>query len=264
MESGLLTRPGKGLYNETARGYSTNMTPLNAIPTDSISWLIGSAAVFILGGKSFLSYRRSRDELSKYIAWFALVMSVALAALSVPSFFTLDLGALRAWVLVGEGFFYGSMMAQAAIMWFLFLRPRFPAYFITIPVGIMGLLSLLYSLPSTYVLLTHNFVAFFNPRISTIVIAVLLIGLLGPVGFYFLRSAPRQTGFKAIFTSVALGLAYLGSGLTGGGFEIVTGQVITPTSAIGFTIFFSVLLVAAIWPRRANAKPPLQLPTASG
>jgi hypothetical protein len=239
------------------------MTPLNAIPIDSISWLIGSAAVLILGGRSFLSYRHSRDELSKYMAWFALVMSAALAALSVPSFFTLDIGTLCAWVLVGEGFFYVSMIAQAAMMWFLFLRPRFPAWFVTVPVGIMGLLSWMYSLPGTYVLLTHNFMAFFNPRISTIVMAVLLIGLLGPVGLYFLRSAPRQTGFKAIFTSVALGLAYLGSGLTGGGFEIVTGQVMTPTSIIGFTIFFSVLLIAMIWPRRASAKPPMQLPTAS-
>jgi len=239
------------------------MTPLTAIPTDSISWLIGSAAILIVGGKSFLSYRRYRDELLKYIAWFALVMGVALAALSVPSFFTLDIGTLRAWVLVGEGFFYGSMIAQAAIMWFLFLRPRFSAWLVTVPVGIVGLLSWLYSLPGTYVLLTHNFVAFFNPRISTIVIAALLIGLLGPVGAYFLRSAPRQTGFKSIFISLAVGLAYLGSGLIGGGFEIVTGQVMTPTSIIGFTIFFSVLLIAMIWPRRASAKPPMQLPTAS-
>jgi hypothetical protein len=95
------------------------------------------------------------------------------------------------------------------------------------------------------------------------VTAVLLIGLFGPVGVYFLRQAPGQAGFKAIFTSAAVGLTYLGIGFIGGGFEIVTSQMMTPGSVIGFAIFFIVLLVSAVWPRRASAKPPLQFPTAS-
>lgn len=237
------------------------MTPLNAIPVDSLSWLIGSAACLILGGKSFFRYRRSRDELTKYIAWFALVTGLELAAYSVPSFFTLNTGSLLALGLAGEAFFYGSMLAQAAIVWFLILRPRFSIYYLIIPTGVLGLAAWLYSLPHTKLILSNNFITFLNPRFSTIVIGVLLIGLFGPVGLYFLRSAPRQAGFKAIFNSLALGLAYLGIGLIGGGFEIVTGQIMTPTSMISNTIFFTILLIAAAWPRRANAKPPLHLPT---
>jgi len=236
------------------------MTSLNAIPIDSISFMIGSAACLILGGKSFLRYHRSRDELTQYIAWFSLVVGVALASFSVPSFFTLNTATLLTWGLVGEGFFYGSMMAQAAIMWFLLLRPRFPAHFVTVPVGVAGLLAWLYSLPHTDLSLANNFITFLNPRISTLVIGVLLIGLFGPVGIYFLRSTPRQTGFKAKFSSVALGLAYLGIGLIGGSFEIVTSQIMTRTSVISNTIFFSVLLIGVIWPRRTNAKPPTQPP----
>lgn len=240
------------------------MTPLNAVPVDSFCWLIGAAACLILGGRTLLRYRRSREELSRYITWFALVTSVALAMFSIPSFFTLDIATLRAWGLAGEGVFYGSMMTQAAMMWFLLLRPRFPARYVTVPVGIVGLFSWLYSLPGTHVTLTHNFMAFYNPRISTLVIAALLIGLYGPVGVYFLRAAPRQTGFKAVFTSLAVGLAYLGIGLIGGGFEIVTAQMMTPSSVTSITVFFSVLLIAAVWPRRAGAKPTVQLPTTPG
>jgi hypothetical protein len=193
------------------------------------------------------------------MAWFFLLTGMALAAFSVPSFFTLDPGTLLAWGLIGEGFFYGGMMAQAAIMWFLVLRPRVPLYFATIPVGVLGLTAWLYSLPRTKLRLSDNFITFLNPRASTLVIAVLLIGLFGPVGVYFLRSAPRQTGFKAKFSAAALSLAYLGIGLIGGGFEIVTGQIMTPTSVISNTIFFSVLLVGVAWPRRASAKPAKKL-----
>lgn len=240
------------------------MTPLNAIPIDSFSWLIGSVAILILGIKSLLRYRRSQDELTKYISRFALVMGVTLAMFCVPSFFTLHTRTLLIWDLVGEGFFFGGMMAQAAMMWFLILRPRFSAYFVTVPVGLVGLLAWLYALPYTKLVLANNFIYFLNPRLSTVVTAMLLIGLFGPVGAYFLRSAPRQMGFKAKFTSVAVGLTYLGIGLIGGGFEIVTGQMMTPSSVTSFTIFFSVLLVAAIWPRRSSTKSSLQLPTASG
>jgi hypothetical protein len=236
------------------------MTPLNVIPVDSFSWLIGSAACLVLGVKSFLRYRRSRDELTKYVAWFALVVGAALATFCVPSFFTLNTSTLLFWDLLGEGFFFGGMMAQAAIMWFLLLRPRFSAYFVTIPVGVVGLAAWLYSLPNTKMILTNNFITYLNPRATALAIALLMIGLFGPVGLYFLRSAPRQAGFKAIFTSATVGLAYLGIGLIGGGFEIVTSQMMTPKSVISNTIFFSVLLVAAIWPHRANARPPLQLP----
>ena len=217
-----------------------------------------------MGIKSLLRYRRSRDELTKHISRFALVMGVALAMFCAPSFFTLDTGTLLIWDLVGEGFFFGGMMAQAAMMWFLVMRPRFPAYFVTVPVGVVGLVAWLYALPYTKLVLANNFVYFLNPRLTTVVTAMLLIGLFGPVGAYFLRSAPRQTGFKAKFTSVAVGLTYLGIGLIGGGFEIVTSQMMTPTSATSFAVFFSVLLAAAIWPRRPGAKPSLQLPTASG
>lgn len=146
-------------------------------------------------------------------------------------------------------------------MWFLVLRPRFPTRFVTVPVGILGLAAWLYSLPHTKLLLANNFITFLNPRATALAIAVLMIGLFGPVGIYFLRQAPGQAGFKAIFTSVAVGLTYLGIGFIGGGFEIITSQMMTPASVISNTIFFSVLLVAAIWPRRLNAKPPLQLPT---
>lgn len=240
------------------------MTPLDHIPLSSISWFIGGVALLILGVKSLLGYRHSRVELSKYITWFALVVSVALLFFSVPSFFTLNLHTLLPIDMVGEGFFYGGMIAQAAIVWCLILRSRVPMYALTVPVGLISLASWLYALPRAHIFLSSkNFVTYLDPRFSTLVIAGLMIFLFMPVGIYFLRLAPRQTGFKAILNSVVFGMVYLGIGLINGGFEIATGQVMTHTSVFGITLFFIFLLIGAIWPRRPSPKPSVQIPGAA-
>lgn len=237
------------------------MTPLNDIPLSSISWLIGAVALLILGIKSLFGYRHSRIELSKYITWFSLIVSLALFFFSVPSFFTLNLNTLRPLDMIGEGFFYGGMISQAAIVWCLILRSRVPMYVLTIPAGLISLASWLYAIPhATIHFSSHNFITYLDPRFSTLVIAGLMIFLFVPVGVYFLRLAPRQSGFKAVMNSVVFGVVYLGIGLTNGGFEIATGQVMTPKSVYGITLFFIFLLIVAVWPRKPNRKPAVQVP----
>jgi hypothetical protein len=100
----------------------------------------------------------------------------------------------------------------------------------------------------------NNFITGTNPTFTNWATAVLMVGLFVPVGLYFLRQAPRQSGRKAVFTSAVVGMVYLGTGLIAGGFEIITGELMTRTSVIGYDIFFTILLVVALWPRTANAK----------
>ncbi len=217
------------------------MTALTDIPIDSISFLIGALACLVLGGKSLSRYRRSRDQLSKYMAWFALLTGIALAMFSMPSFFTLNPTALLFWGVAGEFPFFGGMVAQAAIMWFLILRRRMSLYLLTVPVAIIGLAASIYATGHTELIVSDNFVTFLNPRFTTLTIAVLMLGLFGPVGVYFLRMAPQQTSFKAMLNAVSLSGAYLGVGVIGAGFEIITGQIMTRTSVISNTIFFTLL-----------------------
>lgn len=233
------------------------MTPLNDIPFSSITWLVGSAAVFTIGVKSILAYRRSRTDLLKYMSWFALIMGMTLATVSVPSLFTLNPPILLKSVLVAEFFYYTSMIALAAIFWLLVLRRYIPIYAVTLPVGVLNLAAWLYAIPRTRLVLSHHFMAWQDPAFSTLVLGGLLIVLLVPVGLYFLRLAPRQNGLKAILNSVVYGLAFSCIGLMSGGFELVTGRVITPKTAPGILIFFIALLIIALWPQRAAA--PLKL-----
>lgn len=230
------------------------MTQFNDIPASSISWLIGATGALVFGVKSFVRYHYSRNELTKYTAWFGLMIGLSLALFSVPSFFTLNPRILLNIDLVGEACFYVSLIFEAAIMWCLILRSYWRMRFLTVPVGIIGLAAWLYAVPHARLLVMNNFITGTNPTFTNWATAVLMISLFVPVGLYFLRQAPRQSGRKAALTSAVVGSVYIGTGLVAGGFEIITGELMTHTSVIGYDIFFVILLVVALWPRSANAR----------
>lgn len=233
------------------------MVALSTVPLNSVAWLMGSIACLLLGYRSYATYRLSRNELSKYLTWFGLLMGIGQAGLAVPAFFTLDTGTLRTTYLAAEFFIYSSLVAQAAIMWCLLLRARFSIYYAVIPIALAGAVSWLYAVPRSNLRLGgNNFINYRDPTFSTIVIGVMLIGLFVPVGIYFLRSASRQGHAKAILTSLCLGLVYVGIGFFTGGIELLSGQVMTPRSAIFDLAFFFVMFSVLLWPHRALAKVP--------
>jgi hypothetical protein len=206
----------------------------------------------MLGYRSLVSYRASANELSKYIAWFGLLMCIGQAWLALPGFFTLDIGSLRVTYLIGELFIYSSAVAQAAILWCLILRSRLSLRSVTMPIGLFGLAAWLYALPRSTLAFSNNFINYRDPLFSTIVIGVILLGLFLPVGIYFLQSATHESRPKAILTSAVLGLVYIGVGFLTGGLELVAGQVITPKSAVADLVFFAAMLFLLLLPRPAR------------
>jgi hypothetical protein len=229
------------------------MVALSDVPFNSFVWLMGSTACFMLFYRSLISYRRSKNELSKYLAWFGFLMGIGQALLSIPAFFTTDSDVLRFTYLIGELVIYCSAIAQAAVLWCLILRSRVPIYAATVPIGVIGLVSWLYAIPRSTLEISDNFINYRDPTFSTIVVGLVLFCLFVPVGIYFLRSASQQTNTKAILTSLTLGLVYIGVGFFTGGIELIAGQVITPLSAIFDLAFFAVMTGILLWPRRAPA-----------
>lgn len=227
------------------------MVALSDVPINSLTWLMGSLASLTLSYRSLTSYRIFKNELSKYIGWFGLLVGTGLVLLAVPAFFTLDTSTLRITYLAGEFFVYSAAVAQAAALWCLMLRSRVPIHFITIFVAISGLVSWLYALPRSTLHISDDFITYRDPAFSTIVIGTVLLSLFVPVGIYFLRSATKQSKLKAKLTSLVLGLVYVGIGFFTGGVELLAGQVITPQSAIVDLAFFSIMLAVMVWPRHA-------------
>ncbi len=233
------------------------MITLSAIPLNSIVWTMGSLACYMLGYRSYVSYRASKNELSKYLAWFGLLMGMGQTMLALPAFFTTDITTLRTTYLIGEFFIYGSAIAQAAILWCLLLRSRISILYAILPMALLGTASWLYAIPrSTLTFAADNFIEYRDPVFSTVVVGLFLMGLFIPVGLYFLRSASKQEGTKAILTSLSLGLVYVGVGFFTGGIELLTGQVITPRSAVFDLAFFFVMFSVMLWPHRAAARVP--------
>jgi hypothetical protein len=232
------------------------MTAVSDIPISSFTWLLGSAAVLVLGVKSLQSYRRSRTELLKYAAWFAIMIGISLTFFSLPSLFTLNPAVLLKWDLAGEVLYYGSMVVQAAMVWLLILRRYMSVYAATVPVALLCLSSWIYAIPRARVVASPDFVDYLDPRFSTFVMGGLLLVLFLPVGIYFLRLAPSQHGTKSVLNSLIFGLTYIGVGLTTGLIEIITGKIINRTTAPGLIVFFVALLVIALWPRRGSGAAP--------
>lgn len=226
------------------------MVQLSEVPLNSYTWLAGSVACMMLFYRSYANYRISKNELSKYLAWFGILMGAGQATLSLPGFFTTDIDTLHSAYLIGEALIYSSAVAQAAVLWCLLLRARVPIFAVTLPVAIVGALSWFYAIPRSTLEISDNFINYRDPLLSTIVVGVILVGLFLPVGIYFLRSASQQSHTKAILTSLTLGLVYIGVGIFTGGIELVAGQVITPKSAVFDLAFFVVMAAILLWPRR--------------
>lgn len=230
------------------------MVSLSAVPLNSYTWLMGSIACYMLFYRSYINYRSSRNELSKYLAWFGILMGTGQVFLSLPAFFTLNTDTLRATYLMGEFVIYASAIAQAAVLWCLLLRSKVSIYAATLPIAVIGSVSWLYAVPHSTLEISNNFITYRDPLFSTIVIGLVLVCLFIPVGIYFMRSASQQTHTKAILTSLTLGLVYVGVGIFTGGVELVTGQVITPKTAIGDLAFFIVMASVLLWPHRAASR----------
>jgi hypothetical protein len=215
--------------------------------------------LFALGVKSLIGYRKSQGQLAKYMAWFGFVFVIALLAFSIPSSFTLNPSTLRITYLVGEFFFFGGMVTQAAILWCLVLRPYFSIYHVTLPVAALGLVSWLYDVPHSRLSLSHNFITYLDTRFSTWVIVVMMIGLFVPVGLYFIRATAHQIGPKATVTSFVLGMMYAGFGLSAASQELISGQIVSPSSAITDIIISAMLLIALVLPWQLSVRLPGQV-----
>lgn len=235
------------------------MTPLADIPLNTWCWGLGAITLIVLGVKSVRGYRKSRGQLTKYMAWFSWVFLPCLLAFSLPAVFTLDPDVLRITSLVGEFFFFAGLVTQAAILWCLILRRYCSIYLVTVPVGLIGLACWLYDVGHSKLVVGDNFINYYDPRVISFVIAILMIGLFVPVGIYFLRAASLQVGAKATVTSFMMGLMYVGIGLSTGSQEIFSRQLVTPTAAIINLGIAVLLLFALLMPWQLGVKLPGQV-----
>ena len=235
------------------------MTALSDIPLNAYCWGLGAVTIGVLGVKSVMGYYKTRGQLSKYMIWFSVVFFVALMAFSLPAFFTLDHGILRTTYLIGEFFFWAGLVTQAAILWCLILRQYFSVYYAVVPVAITALGCWLYDVSRARLSLEQGFINYYDPLITTFVIAMLVIILFVPVGIYFMRAASHQRSVKATATSFVLGMMYAGIGLSLASEEVISGQIVTPASAVVNIIISAMLLTSLLLPWRLSVKLPEQV-----
>jgi len=199
------------------------------------------------------------------MTWFGFVFVLSLLAFSIPSFFTLDTGVLHNTYSIGEFLFFAGMITQAAIMWCLILRRYFSVYLVIVPAALLSLATWLYDVPRSRFSMSHGFIAYSDPKLSTWIIIIMMLGLFVPVGVYFIRAARRQIGAKATVTSFVLGMMYAGFGLSAASQELINGQIVSPASAIVNIIISAMLLVALVlpWHLSVTLSAPVRSPATS-
>lgn len=235
------------------------MTAVSDIPINTWCWGLGSVVLVVLGLRSVVGYRKTRGQLTKYMVWFSLAFLPCLMFFSVPALFSLDHGVLLTTSIIGEFFFWAGLVTQAAILWCLVLRRYFSIYYAIVPVAAIALVCWLYDAPRSWLFLSHGFINYYDPRVTSFVIAVMMAGLFVPVGLYFIHAVSGQTGLKAKVTSFALGLMYVGIGLSAASEEVFARQLITSASAVFNLFIAAIVLVALVLPWRLSVRLPAQV-----
>lgn len=230
------------------------MTPFAEIPINSLAWIFGSVACFALLVRSLIVYRRSYSPLTKYICWFAFLITLCLISFGFPSLFTLETKPLHISYIIGEFFMYLAFIPQAAVLWALVLRKYIPIYTITIPVGIVSMATWLYATPNSVLSLRGNFIDYSEPGICSFSMAMLFITMFIPVGYHFMKATFRQSGFKDRLITFVLGMVYAGIGVSTALSLFINGHGTSPQASVGNLFFFTFLFVAIVWPRRVAAK----------
>lgn len=221
---------------------------ISLIPLNAVSWGVGSVCVMVFALKSFYRHRKLQIAVSYYFGWFGLLVSIAMAGYSFPAFFSQNIDLLRTFYTAGDGVLYLALLVQARMLWFLALRSQIAFLLIGVPVAIVGGVSWLIEARGAALSIQDNFMYFVTPRLSSLLQGWLLLALLLPTGYYFIREGLNQIEPKAKAKSIAVGLAYLIVGANSSFNNFANSGLESPSTSIQNIVIFLVLLVATLWP----------------
>lgn len=181
------------------------------VPFNSLSWSVGSLAVLLFGYRSWLSWRQTGSQLSKYFGWFGFVLGTSLGFAALPAYFSTDGATLRTYFVLGDSLLYAALLIQARIMWFIGLKHKIAFGWILAPALVASAVSWVAELLGTSVNYSSDFLHFQYPQLSSWIIAAMLVGIILPGGIFFIREGLRagSVHVSSTFKAVSIGLAYL-------------------------------------------------------
>jgi hypothetical protein len=222
------------------------MLPLSDIPVAVIAWTVGAFASISIGLRAFISYRATRNEVSKYYVGFGLILGAGELMYQIPAWFTQDTTVLRLWALAGDLCFYASMIILARVIWFYSLK-RFIRF------GVLAAILVAWTavtwgidfFTSTVTISPGN-IEWNDVPIAGTMRAIFYIAILLPNGWYVLSRALSEKGSRARLRAYTLGIGFLAVGGALSYEYIANRGTIPDTIDLMFLIIFTCLFFA-IW-----------------
>jgi hypothetical protein len=113
------------------------------LPSNIIPWLFGSAALYTLGIRSYLRYRKLKSPLTKYFMISGFGAATGLFFYSVPFTFLSEQYQLKAAFIIGLIFIYLTLMYQSYFLWVYLFHKRINFAWLLVPTLGIGLSAMI-------------------------------------------------------------------------------------------------------------------------
>jgi len=226
------------------------------VPINAVSWSLGALALYMFAFKSWRSYRTTRNPLGRMYCVLGLTFGTALFFFGVPGLFTRDVSVLRITYFLADLFVQISMQVQLWLLWFLGLQGRTRLvylYLITVPFS--AVLMTLQALTSHVDISWSPYLIVYTDGTAVLILkSIIYLAIALPIGYFFVREAPRQSTFKARAQSFMAGLTFIVVCLAATSNNIFDKGSDTPTSAAVISVLFIIFFLAELL-RSSGPKP---------
>lgn len=220
-------------------------TPLNAF-----TWILGSAAMFTFGFKSWRSRQRTKNPLARIYFWITMTLGAAFLLFGLPALLTANTDILKYTYFLADVCVQLSMQAMVWLLWFVGLRERIRLWRLLIITSLFSLSLLVTQLFTSQVSLSvhPDLVVYADQWPVLIMKSVIYLTVALPLAYFLLRQVPAQASQRAKIKSLLAGLIFIVVSIAATYNNVFDKGSDTVGSTIVVAAIFAVFLVVAALP----------------
>jgi hypothetical protein len=220
----------------------------NLLQLSIFSWVLGGFAIIVVGLASLRAHRVSKNPISFYFGWFAVVLGIGYLCIYGPVGLSLGRPAVFTGLVFGQVLTYLSFVIQARFLWLTVLKSRVRFFWVILVVAALSLWAFWFDLAHNNIILVTGSAGLTWYRVSPIsgyIKDVALLGICLPIGIYLLREAVKTRTSHGRLKSFSLGLAYLLAPI-GVASTDLNHSTTTAASAWGTIVAYVLLIVVVV------------------
>ena len=222
------------------------MLMLYPLPINIIPFLLLGVSIFLFGLRGVYLYKTQKTPLILYYGIGAILGGVSALMYSVPFFFSQDEYALKLTTIVGDLFYFASILVMARLIWYLGLNKKISFAWVLVPylLFIIGaFVSTIVAFPDIHYSFSDNSVHYPVPVVASWFFAAMSSAYVF-VGILTLKHAKSIAIHKQRTRLILIGLSFL----LGGTFAIYNflflhGSNTSVISAVGYILSAIVLFI---------------------